>query len=101
MPVQSHEFVAIVEEDAKNGFVKIQQRNRFVEGDVLEVLSPDKETFNQTVLVQNMTNLAGQVVTDAKQVQQILILPTTLPLKKVWVFRFFLHKGVGKGVGCR
>ena len=82
MPVQSHEFVAIVEEDAKNGFVKIQQRNRFVEGDVLEVLSPDKETFNQTVLVQNMTNLAGQVVTDAKQVQQILILPTTLPLKK-------------------
>lgn len=87
MPVQSHEFVAIVEEDANGDCVKIQQRNRFQKGDVLEVLSPNANTFNKTIVVESLTSLAGEQVDDAKQVQQILFLKTNLPLKKGDILR--------------
>ena len=87
MPVQSHEFVAVVEEDAKGEVAKIQQRNRFAKGDELEVLSPNANTFNKTIVVENLTNLAGEEVLDAKQVQQILFLKTSLPLQKGDILR--------------
>jgi putative protease len=46
MPIQTHEFMAIVKENFSNGKVVIEQRNRFKVGDELEVLSPN-ETFNE------------------------------------------------------
>lgn len=85
-PVQNSEFLAVVLEDAKDGIVKIQQRNRFKEGDVLEVLSPS-EIFNQKLQVLPMKNQKGETVTDAKRVQEILFLPTTLPLTKGDILR--------------
>ncbi|MBO5309962.1 MAG: U32 family peptidase [Clostridia bacterium] len=87
MPVQSHEFVAVVEEDANGKVAKIQQRNRFAQGDELEVLSPNANTFNKTIVVESLTNLAGEEVIDAKQVQQILFLKTSLPLQKGDILR--------------
>ena len=87
MPVQSHEFVAVVEEDANGQAAKIQQRNRFAKGDELEVLSPNANTFNKTIVVESLTNLAGEEVIDAKQVQQILFLKTNLPLQKGDILR--------------
>ena len=87
MPIQTHEFVAVVLEDAQNGVVKIQQRNRFKQGDVLEVLSPSPQTFNQQIVVENLKNISGETVEDAKQVQQTLFLPTTLPLLKGDILR--------------
>ena len=41
MPVQTSVFIAKVVEDQKDGFVKVEMRNRFKVGDELEVLSPD------------------------------------------------------------
>ena len=87
MPIQTHEFVAVVLEDAQNGVVKIQQRNRFKQGDVLEVLSPSHQTFNQQIVVENLKNINGETVEDAKQVQQTLFLTTTLPLLKGDILR--------------
>ena len=87
MPVQSHEFVAVVEEDANGEVVKIQQRNRFAKCEILEVLSPNANTFNKTIVVESLTNLAGEEVLDAKQVQQILFLKTSLPLQKGDILR--------------
>ena len=46
MPKSSHEFVAVALEDAREGKVLVEQRNRFKVGDTLEVLSPN-ETFNK------------------------------------------------------
>ena len=82
MPVQSHEFVAAVLEDAENGTVKIQQRNRFKIGDILEVLSPNPETFNKQILVENLKNVNDELVEDARHVQETLLLTTSLPLQK-------------------
>lgn len=79
-PVQTHEFMAVVLDENKNGEVLIEQRNRFKVGDTLEVLSPNS-TFNKTIVVEPMRNEKGEEVVDALSVQQKLFLKTSLKLK--------------------
>ena len=67
-PVQTHEFMAIVVK-CENGKVLVEMRNRFFEGDELEVLSPD-ENFNKKIVVKNLTTENGEKVSDAKSVQE-------------------------------
>lgn len=81
MPVQTHEFIAVVLENAENGFVKIQMRNRFKVGDVLEVLSPN-DNFNKKIKVSFMMDENQNIIEDAKVVQQIIYLKTDLKLTK-------------------
>ena len=80
MPIQTHEFMAIVTKDSENGEVEIQQRNKFVVGEELEVLAPHKN-FNKIIKVTSMKDLNGEEVTEAKIVQQTLKLKTDLELK--------------------
>lgn len=80
MPIQSHEFMAIVKEDMKNGYAVIEQRNRFKIGDTLEVLSPN-DTFNKKIKIENMTDLDDEEIIDANKVQQLIKLKTNLELK--------------------
>ena len=86
MPIQSSEFMAIVKEDNQNGYVCIEQRNRFKIGDVLEVLSPN-DTFNKKIKIEELKDENGNVVQDASLVQQILYLKTNIPLKRGDILR--------------
>lgn len=86
MPIQTHEFMAIVKSDTKNGYVKIEQRNRFKVGDELEVLSLGN-AFNKIIVVEEMFDEKGNVVTDASFVQQMLNLKTNLDLKEGDILR--------------
>lgn len=85
-PVQTHEFMALVIGDSDGEKTLIEQRNRFKVGDELEVLSPN-DTFNKIIKVTKMENEAGEVVDDAKNVQEKLYLYTNLPLKKNDILR--------------
>lgn len=80
MPVQTHEFVAQVVDKFDSG-VMVEMRNRFVEGEELEILSPDKSIFNKFIKMTNMTDENGDVVTDVKNVQQRVNIKTDLPLQ--------------------
>lgn len=80
MPVQTHEFVAQVV-DKFDGGVVVEMRNRFVEGEELEILSPDKTIFNKMLKMTNMTDENGEAVTDVKNVQQKVRMKTDLPLQ--------------------
>lgn len=85
--VQSHEFSAYVTGfDEQKGVAIIEQRNRFVEGDFLEVLSPS-DAFNKKIKIENMTDDKGEIIKDAKFVQQKLYLPTKLKLQKGDILR--------------
>ena len=86
MPIQTHEFMAIVKEDAAGGFVVVEQRNRFKRGDVLEVLSPNS-THNQALVVGGMTNTDGDIVEDASRVQELLKVETSLDLRQGDILR--------------
>lgn len=79
-PIQTHEFMALVLEDSKNGKVLIEQRNKFSVGEELEVLSPN-ETFNKKIKINKMEDMKGQEIVDAKNVQQKIYLYTNLSLK--------------------
>ncbi|MBQ0017148.1 MAG: U32 family peptidase [Clostridiales bacterium] len=80
MPIQTHEFMATVLEDQKDGYVLIEMRNRFKVGDELEVLSPT-DTFNKKLVVKEMKDEDGNSIVDAMKVQQKIYLKTDLPLK--------------------
>ncbi len=46
--IRSYEVVAVVE-DWKDGWLKLQQRNRFFQGDTLDVLEPGVKPYNFTI----------------------------------------------------
>ncbi len=71
MPVQSHDFVAIVLEDENAGKVLVEERNMFKLGDELEVLSPN-DTFNKKLIVKQIETEDGENIEDARKVQQKL-----------------------------
>ncbi|MBQ8178241.1 MAG: U32 family peptidase C-terminal domain-containing protein, partial [Clostridia bacterium] len=75
----SHEFIAIVLGVGK-GYVEVEMRNRFRRGDVLEVLSPSKN-FNANVFVGDMYDDKGNLIDDAKIVQQKVKIVCDLDLK--------------------
>ena len=68
-----------VVKSAENGGAIIEQRNRFKEGDELEILSPE-ESFGKTVTVGDMRDENGERVSDAKIVQQKLFISTDIKL---------------------
>ena len=86
MPVQTYVFIAKVVEDAKDGFVKIEMRNRFKVGDKLEVLAAD-ENFLKTIEIEKIINSKGEEIDDAKRVQEILTIACPYDLKQGDILR--------------
>lgn len=67
----------------ENGRIVVEQRNRFFEGDELELLSADNSICNAKIKVVDLRDSLGNAVFDAKGVQQILNFKTdfkALPL---------------------
>lgn len=85
-PIQNSEFIAIVIEDSKDGWIKVEQRNRFKVGDELEILSPG-EYFNKRFIVEEILNLNNQNVDDAKNVQELLYVKCPYKLSKMDILR--------------
>jgi len=73
-------FIAKVLEEAKDGTMKIEQRNKFVLGDTLEVLSP--EQIYEDFTITSIINLDGQTQESAPHPKQELIINCPYPLKK-------------------
>ena len=80
-----YEFIAVVL-GYKDGVAEIEMRNRFRDGDVLEVLSP-ADSFLKTFAVHDMLNSDGERITDASLVQQRLYLPVPFRLYKGDILR--------------
>ena len=80
MPVQTYVFIAKVVEDAREGQVKVEMRNRFRVGDTLEVLSPD-ENFLKTITISKIIDSKGEEIEDAKRVQEIVTINCPYSLK--------------------
>ena len=67
--------------DYKEGRLFAEMRNRFKEGDVLQVLSPT-DTFGKEFTVKNLTDSKGESTQDAKLVQEIYQMDSPYTLKK-------------------
>ena len=80
MPVQTHEFVAVVVDKKEDGVI-LEQRNRFVKGETLEILSADKNLLNKPFVVGEMTDDKNESIEDVKGVQARVFAKTDLPLQ--------------------
>jgi len=81
----TREFVGEVIENYEEGIV-IEQRNRFKTGDTLEILS-NGENFNKTIFIDRMYDIYGNIIDDAKLVQQVIRIPTEYRLNKFDILR--------------
>ena len=64
------QFAAVVTEGTNDsGYFVAEMRNRFKKGDKLEILTPG-ENFNKIIVVDKMTDENGEIIEDAKIVQQ-------------------------------
>lgn len=74
----TRKFAAMVL-DSGDGYALIEMRNRFKVGDTLEVLSPT-DNFNKIIKIGKMETEKGEIIEDAKIVQQKIKLYTDLKL---------------------
>ena len=76
---QDSKFMAIVigKEDGK---ILVEQRNKFIVGDGLEILSPT-DCFGKVLQVEKMEDENGNEVIEAKNVQQKLWIYTDLDIR--------------------
>ena len=65
----------------ENGYVLAEMRNRFKQGDVLEVLSPD-DNFAKPFVAEEIFDSKGEATDDAKLVQEIYKIKCPYTLKK-------------------
>lgn len=75
MPVQDSEFVAVVTSDSEDGVVEVEMRNKFSVGDTLEILSPEKDSFNKKIKIEKIVNSFGELIDSAKVVQERVKIP--------------------------
>ncbi len=86
MPVQTAVFIAKVVEDTKDGMVKVEMRNRFKKGDMLEILSSG-EAFRKTLTIEKIIDSKGEEIDDCKRVQDIVTINCPYNLKKGDILR--------------
>ena len=86
MPIQTAQFIAKVVEDESEGYVKVEMRNRFMVGDILEVLSPD-DNFLKTIKIEKIFASDGSEIQDAKRVQEVVTINCPYHLKKGDILR--------------
>ncbi len=80
-------FIASVLDGNENSeFALVEMRNRFKVGDELEVLSPT-DSFNKIIKVEKMLDEKGNVIEDAKVVQQRIKLFTDVKLQSGDILR--------------
>ena len=87
MPVQDSEFMAVAVEDAKDGKVKVEMRNKFSVGDTLEILSPKKDCFNKKAEIKQIIDSNGEKIDSAKKVQEIVEINMEYPILKGDILR--------------
>ena len=59
--LQTHEFIALVLENSKDGKVLVELRNKFFKGDKVEVLSSG-EAFNKTLIIEEITDQSKNLI---------------------------------------
>ena len=75
--ITDYDFMAeVLYYDEERGGIVVEQRNRFKKGETLEILSNNDEYFNKTITIDYMLDDKGEILEDAKFVQQILFIKT-------------------------
>ncbi len=84
--VRDYDFVGLVlEYDKETKIAKIEQRNRMIVGDEIEVMSPYKDYFVQTIA--SMKNEDGEDIRTAPHAQMIVYMPMAQEVEPFAILR--------------
>lgn len=83
---QTYDFIALVKEDNKDGYVKVEHRNKFKVGDEVEILS-STSAFNKKLVLDEIRDEDGNILDEVKRVKQCVYIKTDLPLLKGDIIR--------------
>lgn len=83
---REYSFIGIVEDyDPDTGYATVQQRNKMVKGDIIEIFGPDLDHFRQEL--KEMYNEDGDPVDSAPHPQQILKIKMDKDVKPFYMLR--------------
>ncbi len=86
LPVSDYDFVAVVLEDtSKDGWTKVEMRNRFSANSSLELLSKFKN--NAIINIEKIKDIDGNELTECKIPKQQVYIKSNLDLKKYEILR--------------
>lgn len=84
--VRDYVFVGLVlDYDCNTGLATVEQRNRMIVGDEIEVIGPHRQLFKQKI--ENMWNDEGEEITAAPHPQQIVTIKMKKPVDKHDILR--------------
>lgn len=83
---QTYDFIAVVLDETKDGYVLVEHRNKFKRGDELEILS-STSSFNKILKIEEIKDENGYEVEEVKKVKQQVYLKTNLPFSKGDILR--------------
>lgn len=84
--IREYDFVGMVlEYDKETGIAKIEQRNRMIVGDEIEVVVPKKDYFVQTI--EAMKNEEGESIRTAPHAQMIVYMPMRQEVEPFTILR--------------
>lgn len=83
---RTHDYIAKVLEDSKDGYCLVELRNKFKLGDVLEVLSPTK-SFLKNLEVEEILDKSNNRMEEVKRIKEKVYLKTDIELKKDDILR--------------
>ena len=83
--IKEYTYLGIVGETGEDGFIRIEQRNKFSVGESIEVMKPDGE--NLPVIVKQIRDEDGNEMESAPHPKQILYIDLGQPLAKFDILR--------------
>lgn len=84
--VRDYAFVGMVlDYDSENSIATVEQRNKMIAGDVIEVIGPHRQLFTQKI--EKMWNDEGEEISAAPHPQQIITMKMQKPVEKNDILR--------------
>ena len=83
---QTHKYIAVVLKQDKEGYIKVEHRNKFKLGDTLEVLSP-ASTFDKTIKVEEIIDCYGNKLEEVKKIKEQVYIKSDLKLEENDILR--------------
>ena len=84
--IRTYDFLGVVlDYDEETGIATIEQRNRILKGDKIEIIGPDYYSDSQTVL--EMYDKKGKEIDSAPHAQQIIKIKMNRPVKEYFIIR--------------
>ena len=89
--IRTHDFVGIVlDYDKETELALVEQRNKIVKGDTIEIFSPIKKSF--FIVINEMYNAYGNLIEEAPHAQQIIKVKIGQSVNKMDILRIAISQ---------